>query len=291
MNEKTDNLKAAIEEVDAANPAAPDPAPAEDPKPEGTQDDSPDDQGTTAEADDESEGSGDTAPSDGDDAPAQRKNKGVGKRINELTREKYEERRAREAAERELAELKAKLNKGGNAQPAQASPDGKPQIEQFDDYEAFAEAVAEWKYRTMRQEEQAQAETKQSAEAFQARIREVDPAEWQEAVTAPIHYTDAMIEVIKESEHGPKVAIYLARNLDEADEISRMSDFHAAAALGRIEAKLSAPASSPPPSPPKSVTRAPKPAPTVQGTAAVKKDAHEKSVEDFIADIRGKSPR
>lgn len=90
---------------------------------------------------------------------------------------------------------------------------------------------------------------------------------------------------------GPKVAVYLARNLDEADQISRMSDYHAAAALGRIEAKLSVPAPVPAPTPPKSVTRAPAPAPTVQGTSAVKKDAHEKSVEDFVADIRAKSHR
>lgn len=292
MTDKTESLKAAIAEVDAENPAkdaAPTPA-AEQPK--GEQDAPPAEQGNEAEAGDQPDDSGDSAPSDGSDAPAQRQNKGVGKRINELTREKYEERRAREAAERELAELKAKLNQGGDAQPAQASPDGKPRIEDFGyDFAAHAEAVAEWKYRSMREQEQSQAAQKQASDAFQERIKQVDPDEWREAVSAPVNYTDAMLEVIKESEIGPKVAIYLARNLDEADQISRMSDFHAAAALGRIEAKLAAPVPVPTPTPPKSVTRAPAPAPTVQGTSVVRKDAHEKGVEDFIADIRAKSHR
>lgn len=289
MTDKTESLKAAIAEVDAANPAD---AVAPVPEAEGKQDAPPAEQGNEAEADATSDDSGDSAASDGSDAPAQRQNKGVGKRINELTREKYEERRAREAAERELAELKAQFKQSSPTQPAQANPDGKPLIEDYGyDFAAHAEAVAEWKYKAMREQEQSQAAQRATADAFQERIKQVDPDEWQEAIKAPVNYTDAMLEVIRESDMGPKVAVYLARNLDEADQISRMSDFHAAAALGRIEAKLSVPAPVPAPTPPKSVTRAPAPAPTVQGTSAVKKDAHEKSVEDFVADIRAKSHR
>lgn len=292
MTDKTESLKAAIAEVDAANPVkASAPAAAVD-APKGEQDAPPAEQGTEAEADTTSDYSGDSAASDGSDAPAQRQNKGVGKRINELTREKYEERRAREAAERELAELKAQFKQGSPTQPAQASPDGKPLIEDYGyDFAAHAEAVAEWKYKAMREQEQSQAAQKATTDAFQERIKQVGPDEWQEAIKAPVNYTDAMLEVIRESDMGPKVAVYLARNLDEADQISRMSDYHAAAALGRIEARLSVPAPVPAPTPPKSVTRAPAPAPTVQGTSAVKKDAHEKSVEDFVADIRAKSHR
>lgn len=289
MSQQNEGLKAAIAEVEAANPAtAPTPAASDD---DGQHDAPPAEQGDTAEADDTSDDSGDSATSDGSDAPAQRQNKGVGKRINELTREKYEERRAREAAERRVAELEAQL-KPKTEQPAPASSDDRPKLEDFDfDVSAHAEAIAEWKYRKLRDEEQSKAAQKQTVDAFEARVKAIDPAEWKEAITAPVHYTDAMLEVIKASELGPKIAVYLARNLDEADQISRMSEYHAAAALGRIEARLSTPASAPPPSPPKSVTRAPAPAPTVQGSASVKKDASEKSVEDFIADIRGKSPR
>lgn len=288
MTEQSESLKAAIAEVDAANPAK-EAAPEPKKQPET---ETPAEQGTTAETVEETEETEDSATSDGSDAPAQRQNKGVGKRINELTREKYEERRAREQAERERDELKAQLAQKAPKQPAQAEQTDRPKLEDFDfDADAHAEAVAEWKYRKLRDEEKSTAAAKQAEDAFQARIKDVDPAEWQEAITAPVNYTRAMLEVIGASEKGPHVAVYLARNLDEADQISRMSDFHAAAALGRIEAKLAAPASAPPPSPPKTVTRAPAPAPTVQGTAVVSKSANEKSVDDFIADIRGKAQR
>jgi len=291
MTEQTESLKAAIAAVDAANPAPADAVPTEE-KPQGKPDDSPAEQGNDAAADDESDDSEDTATSDGGDAPAQRQNKGVGKRINELTREKYEERRAREAVERELAELRAQFKQGSTAPPAPASSEDRPKLEDFDfDVSAHAEAIAEWKYRKLRDEEQSKAAQKQTVDAFEARVKAIDPEEWKEAITAPVHYTDAMLEVVKASELGPKIAIYLARNLDEADQISRMSEYHAAAALGRIEARLSTPASVPPPSPPRTVTKAPAPAPTVQGTAVAKKSAADKSVGDFIADIRGKAHR
>lgn len=248
-------------------------------------------QGNDADTDDKSGDTEDTAASDGDDAPAQRKkNKGVGKRIDELTREKYEERRAREALERELADLRAKYEQKAPEQKAQASSD-RPKLEDFDfDQDAHAEAVAEWKFRKM-QDEQRQTDAKrQSQEAFESRRAAIDPEDWNRAITAPINYTPAMLAVIQEADMGPQVAVYLADHLDEADKISRMSDFHAAAALGRIEAKLSAPQTSvPPPSPPKTVTKAPAPGKTLQGTGTATKGAHEKGVEDFLSDIRSKA--
>lgn len=287
MNDKTESLKAAIAEIDAANPVKTDAPPVD--AVEDQKADPPAEQGNEAATGDEPDDSGDTATSDGEGAPAQRQNKGVGKRINELTREKYEAIRRAEAAERRLQEVEQAKPK---PQAQQADTEGRPKLEDFDyDTEAHAEAVADWKVRKVLAEERSTAARKQAEESFQSRLKNVDPDEWQAAVTAPVNYTPAMLEVIKDAEMGPQVAIYLAKHLDEADQISRMSDFHAAAALGRIEAKLSAPASAAPPSPPRSVTRAPAPAPTVQGTAVAKKSAADKSVGDFIADIRGKSQR
>lgn len=289
MTTTNENLKQAIDEVEAANPApeaeAVDKQEVETPAEQGNEAAT----GSESEQEGEQEESEGSATSDGNDAPAHRQNKGVGKRINELTREKYEAIRRAEAAERRLQEVEQAKPK---APTQQESSDGRPKLEDFDfDADAHAEAVADWKVRKVLAEERTDAAKRQSEEAFQDRLKAVDPVEWQAAITAPVNYTPAMLEVIKDAEMGPQVAVYLAKNLDEADQISRMSDFHAAAAIGRIEAKLAAPASAASPSPPKTVTKAPAPAPTVNGTAVAKKEVRSMSVEDHLAVIRAKPKR
>ncbi len=295
----SDALKAAIAAVEAANPT-PDAA-----APEKKEVDLPAQQGNEAATGDlgdeldELEGSEASATSDGKDAPAQRQNKGVGKRINELTREKYEALRRAEAAERRAQELEQQ-RKPEPQQPVQS--DGKPTLADHDfDQEAYLEALADWRLNqklterdSQEQAKQKQAQEEEKKAKFQERIQQYEaeyPGKWDAAVKAPINFTEPMLEVIASSEVGPHIAGYLAENLDRADEISRMTPYAAAAALGRIEASFSAPKPVTPPAPPRTVSKAPAPAPTVQGTAVARKAAHEKSVEDFMADIRGKSQR
>jgi hypothetical protein len=206
-----------------------------------SQDESADDDHDEAEEQDES------ATSAGEDAPAHaKKNKGVGKRINELTREKYEERRAREAAESELAELRAKLaNQGRN------TDNGAPQptLDQFDyDYEKFNDALSDWKAEQklaqrsrdeqQRQQQEAAKAKQAAAQKMIAEYQEHDPDGWQEAISAPINYTPAMLDALGDSDRAPEIAVYLARNLDEADKISRMPPAAAIRALVRIESGL-----------------------------------------------------
>lgn len=296
----SDALKAAIAAVDAANPTPDASAPA------SKEVDPPAQQGNEAatgeevDTTDELEDSEAPATSDGKDAPAQRQNKGVGKRINELTREKYEAIRRAEAAERRAQELEQQRSSSEPKQPVQS--DGKPTLAEHDfDQEAYLEALADWRLnqKLSERDSQEQAKQKQTQEdekkaKFQERIQQYEaenPGKWEAAVKAPINFTEPMLEVIAASDVGPHIAGYLAENLDRADEISRMTPYAAAAALGRIEASFSAPKPVTPPVPPKTVSKAPAPAPTVQGTAVAKKTAHEKSVEDFVADIRGKSQR
>lgn len=68
-----------------------------------------------------------------------------------------------------------------------------------------------------------------------------------------------MAETLMASEKGPEVAYYLSANREEAQRIKSMSPLAAAAALGRLEAKLSLPK-------PRTETKAPPPPATVSGT-------------------------
>lgn len=299
MNE---SLKAAIDAVEASNPtpAAEVPTKAEEAEteqPAGEQgnDAAAGDEGHEAASPDDSEVS---AASDGEGAPAQRQNKGVGKRINELTREKYEAIRRAEAAERRAQELESKGQQGAS-KPATA--EGKPKLEDFDfDHDAYVDALTDWRVNqklaereTSEQERQKQSQEQERAQKFQTRLsayQAANPGKWEAATQAPVNFTPPMLEVIATSDVGPQVAVFLAENLDRADEISRMTPFAAAAALGRLEATFSANKPATPPKP-TSVTKAPPPPSTVGGGSVVRKDLASMNVADHLEAVRAKRTR
>lgn len=243
---------------------------------------------------DEQNDSEDSADSDGDDAAEtrQRQNKGVGKRINELTREKYEERRAREAAEQRLALLEAQLNE----KQVQQQPEEDKTLEDFNfDLHAFLEyrekrvesKAKETFLHLQRQQEESQLVQRRQAE-LQSRIEAAEqesPGIWEKAISAPINYSDAMLEVVTATENGIRVAAWLADNLETADKISRMNPYQAAAALGRIEAEISAPKVSAPVQN-KPVTKAPAPVKTVSSASKSARTWSDMSTEDHITAFR-----
>lgn len=272
---------------EAAAAKAPDPA-----KPEGTQDDArPAD--ATGDEQEHPEGSAD---SDRDDATATRQNKGVGKRINELTREKHEERRAREAAEQRAADLERRLQaleRGekpqGEPAPQQPQADGRPKLEDFDfDAEAHAEAVAEWKFHQLEQ----QREARKQAEQRQATLAEREAAfiaehpDYREVAHAPhVPITREMAEVIVQADDPPAIAYYLGKNLAEAAEISRMSPLAQARAIGRIEMQLAAPKTpAAPPPPPTPVSKAPAPVTPLKASTPASKPLEEMSMAEYVAE-------
>lgn len=217
-----------------------------------------------------------------DDAP-ERKNKGVGKRINELTREKYEAIRKAEALEARLREIEAAKAE----QPAETRP--KPTLESCGyDPEAFAEAVAEWKIEQSFAAREAKAKEVEKATAAQAKAQEfskrvqdlesVSPGAWERAITAPINFTPAMLEVIQETDVGPHIGVWLADNLEQAEQISRMPPLMAAARLGQIEAQIRQGISKRQ----TKTTSAPPPPPKVAGSAPVAKDPSTMTMAEFV---------
>lgn len=71
--------------------------------------------------------------------------------------------------------------------------------------------------------------------------------------------SQVMADTLMGSEKGPEVAYYLSANREEAQRIKEMQPLAAAAALGRLEAKLSLPK-------PRTETKAPPPPSTLNGT-------------------------
>lgn len=121
---------------------------------------------------------------------AERRSRGVQKRMDELTRDKYAERQAREALEKQNAELLAML-KGGAKQSQAVDADAQPTPDQFTDYQEYIRADARWIARqeakalveqtrkTMNEEQQRTAQEqseRQMAASFAQRQREIAKA-------------------------------------------------------------------------------------------------------------------
>lgn len=206
-------------------------------------------------------------------------------RVNEITRARREAERRNEALERELATYRQQH------QPAQPQPQAHtpPSIEDFDyDMGKWGAAVAQ------HAASQAQAIAEQRlyqqdayrhqqtvVQQFNERSQKfaIDHPDFDDAIAELGHnvqFRPEVVEAIGLSEHGPAVAHYLAKHLDEADRISRMPPHLAAMSIGRIEAQVSAPR-------PKPVSNAPAPMPTLGGGGVLQKDPERMSTDEWLA--------
>lgn len=210
-----------------------------------------------------------TAKADEAEAPSKPTGKDrLQKRFSELTRTIYEERARREAIEREYAELKAR------AQPAQPSGSEVPKLEDFSDYEAYADAKARFvaqqeiqKLQRSHAEQTARQRATETAAEIRARWETAEAgakekfADYDEVMAdGSVSFTEAVSLALLDSDSGPEVAYYLKSHPSEAQALRGLSPVAAARAIGKIEAKLtSAPA-------PKPTTAAPAPPKPLGGT-------------------------
>lgn len=234
-----------------------------------------------------------SAPPENEDAKPPGKKPGVHNRIGELTREKHDAKREAEALQRERDYWRDQAMKTGKSEPgalAQADePKGEPTLEQFDfDTSKFMKALYKWE----REQERVEESKRKQAEEAQKQHRTFQEREQAFAAAHPdyeeiakaehVPITKAMAEAIIESDEAPAIAYYLGQNLEEASVIAQMSPIAAARAIGRIEAKLSAPARLPDPiTPTKTVTRAPDPVTTLSGSPAVTTSLDDMSMADY----------
>lgn len=245
-----------------------------------------------AESAEEADASDDSPEGDEDDSDADkqpgdqpRRKGGFQRRIDKLTREKRE-------LEARIAALEGKLA-GGAATPAAgeareqppAEAPGKPKPEDFDTYEAYTEALTDWKLEQRERERARQEAERQVFETWLARIeaaRQAHP-DFDEVVDSDTPVSAAMQQAILESEQGAEIAYWLGKHPEEAARIAKLPPIAAIREIGRIEASLNPKA--PSPKPKAGITRAPKPVtPVSGGKAGAASDIYDPSLaEDYAA--------
>jgi flagellar motor protein MotB len=152
------------------------------------------------------------------------------RRIDQLTREKYEERRQREALEARLREQQPQ------EQQQPAMPDIDKLVEQRLAQKQFDEACNR---------------------VFQAGVKESPEFEQNLRTLQSVGEIGRdFLEVVTEMDAGHKVLSHLGANPDIAERVLSLPPLKQALELARIEASLNAPKSAPPPPP---VSRAPDP--------------------------------
>lgn len=178
----------------------------------------------------------------------------------EHKRSRFQRRLDRQKAARIEAETRARMLEerlaqleGRNQQPQRpAAADQPPKIGDFQDIEAYTSAVAEYKAQQIL--EKRISETIQAQrEANHRHQQEALAASWSEKVAKTANefpdwedvaaetdatVTDTMQRAILESDHGPRLAYYLAKNPDEAERIARMSPVRQIAEIGKLEDRV-----------------------------------------------------
>jgi hypothetical protein len=215
------------------------------------------------------------------------------KRIDKLTRDKRElEARLAAIEDRVNGKSGGKADDRSSAPPAKAEPAGKPKVDDFETYEEFTEALAEWK---IAQHQSKQTEAKQAREAEQQRKAVLD--QWNsraDAVREKLPDYDEVLEsaddvplagylqeALLESEIGPELAYHLAKNRAELERLTKLSPTSAVRELGKIEASLSKTTA---PQPKKQISTAPKPVtPLSGGTAGSAPSIYDESLGDDFA--------
>lgn len=246
-------------------------------------------EGEQGESQNEPEESADSDQGDAQNQPAKPKNRGVGKRIDELTKEKYDAQRERDYWREQAMAQTRQGQPQQQAQPVQAAEQdtGEPTLESCNfDVAEFNRAHYKWMRGQERQYEQAQARHQKFVES-EAAFR-ADHPDYDAVVRDPsLPITQPMAEEIADTDNPPAIAYYLGQNPQEAAAIAQMTERAMSRAIGRIEAKLSAQAT---PAPvqtrqpePKTVTRAPAPVMTLSGAPAARKSYEDMSQREYEA--------
>lgn len=214
--------------------------------------------------------------------------KGVQKRIDRAVRQKYEAEARAKMLEERLIALEQQ-----SRQPVQQKPidNSEPKIENFDDFDTYVAAKAEWIAERKIEQTLSAREQKQIAEREEA-ARRTTADSWSKKIaqataempdfedviaSSDVPMTQPMQQAIMESDIGPRMAYYLAQNPDEAIKIAQMPPIKAIATLGRIEERLSSQQVA------KKPTSAPPPISTVGSKASVSKDPDKMTTDEWLA--------
>lgn len=220
--------------------------------------------------------------------------KGVQKRIDAITKEKYVERRERQAAQERADRFEAELQSirnGAQQQQPKALANGAPDPESYaaGRYDPdYLEALTDHKVNLMftSQENKAKMAQKQSAigdlqEAARTAHADYDTIE-QDFFQHQLTTVPEFRELLLDSENPAEMSYYLGKNPDEMDKLGEMTQAQALRYMGRLEAKITTPSLE---QNKKAVSNAPKPiAPLGSAkTSAVLTDPSEaQTMSDYV---------
>lgn len=222
----------------------------------------------------------------------EKKESGFQRRVNKLNK-KIADKEAEAAYWREMA-LKSQpqlAQQIAPTQPAVQPAADKPQLSQFNnDYEAYTEALTDWKLSQMLAQRQAEEQQRKVAQTYQQRIDEFvkttpDFAEVM-ADANDVVAADEILQAVVDSEIGPKIAYYLAKNPEVVERINAMPAHRRLIEMGKLEDRLTSESQAKPASAPqKQPSRAPAPVKPASGGAPVviQKAPHEMTPQEYIA--------
>lgn len=192
-------------------------------------------------------------PEESEDKP---KAKGVQKRIDELTANWRESQRQAEQLMEQNRQLQEALLKNRETPQQPPAPEvTEPKIDDFNSYDEYVAALADFKaeqkvrkilddQESKRVEAEAAKTREQREREFMARADsyKAERPDFDSVAFNPLlPVTQEMADVINSSENGPKVLYHLGKNMAEAQRIANLPPVMQAAELGRIEARITMP--------------------------------------------------
>lgn len=213
-------------------------------------------------------------------------------RIDELTR-------ARHTAEREAAFWRSRAETPAVSEP---KPE-KPTADKFETYDAFLEALTDWKA-DEKVNAKFEARDKASAERASAEQRASTWSDRKAAFATEMPDNDAVMEAsevpiahhvaegLLESEEGPRIARHLNDHPDIAEKLNAMTPTQAAREIGRLEVMLKPASASPVPevqaTPPadKRSTKAPPPVKPIAQSKSASVDLGKASMDEYVEQRR-----
>lgn len=242
----------------------------------------------------------------GADPEVKKPPKGVQKRLDELTKQREQERARAEAAEKRLDEALKLAQKPEPKAEVVEETDApvRPSRSDFTDDDAFYSAQDKYaderatfiaKREIKRQQEELQKTQTENAiaegqkiarDAYLGRVQKTQEqyADFKEVAESPdVTVSIPMAHAIVHHEQGPSIQYYLGKNPDEASRISKLDVPSQLVELGVIVAtKLAAPTVNEPK--PKPVSAAPKPISQTKVTESVAvKDPSNMSMDEYAA--------
>lgn len=232
--------------------------------------------------------------SPGEETTEKPRAKGVQKRIDELVSQRQTEQEAKEHAQAEAEFLRKQVERMQTPEkaptPVEIELPKVPNPLSFDsdeDYQAAAQDYSKQMYGLAQkavtdgaQQAQAQTAHQQAQTAFDQRAAAFAQTvpDYQAVVTDPsVPISNEMAEVLRNSEAGPQMAYYLAKNKVDAYRIANLPAGAQAYELGKLEAKAALPNV-------KNISSAPTPIkPLAGGGEATKVDPDTLPIDEWMA--------